>query len=202
LHHPAALNGGFDVDSSHRLAPGEVLFLSLEDVVSCGGADIDAAAADLRGGFSLFAAGKIRNPAKCVLHRHEATEDDGLVNAMGAYVDGRDLFGVKVIGSMPSNVAQGLPRGTGLILLCHPETKMVMAILDAQAISATRTGAVTLLAAECLLPDGIRRIGLVGAGVNMRAPTGFDASASSGRGSTCGRSSSRSRVRARCPMSW
>lgn len=130
-----------------------------------------AGAADARRGFEALAAGRACVPTKCTLERPGAEPSEGLVNALGAYVqaDGEDdLYGVKLFGSMFSNVERGLPRGTGLLVLFDPETKIPVCLLDAQVISATRTGAVTLLAASVLASPDTTDVGLIGAGVNMR----------------------------------
>jgi ornithine cyclodeaminase/alanine dehydrogenase-like protein (mu-crystallin family) len=150
---------------------GEILALSLEDVVACGGADMIAGAADARRGFEALAAHRAGVPTKCTLQRPDGVPADGLVNTLGAYVRAEaneEFFGVKLFGSMFSNVEQGLPRGTGLIVLFDPLTKVPVCMLDAQVISATRTGAVTLLAASALAGRQTTEVGLVGAGVNMR----------------------------------
>lgn len=69
---------------------------------------------------------------------------------------------------MLCNVEAGIPRSTGLILLFDPATKTPMGVMDAQAISATRTGGVTLLAAKKIADPSTEEISIVGAGVNMR----------------------------------
>jgi ornithine cyclodeaminase len=150
--------------------PGELLALGLEDVVACGGADMIAGAADARRGFEAIDARRACVPAKHTLQRPGAEPAEGLVNALGACVhdDGHDVYGVKLFGSMFSNVERGLPRGTGIVVLFDPDTKIPVCLLDAQAISATRTGAVTLLAAAALASPEVTEVGLVGAGVNMR----------------------------------
>ncbi|HWM85800.1 MAG TPA: ornithine cyclodeaminase family protein [Kofleriaceae bacterium] len=154
------------------LSTGELLILSLEDVVACGGADMVAGAADTRRGFGAFEARRACVPPKCTLQAPGAQPADGLVNALGAFVreddDAPGLYGVKLFGSMFSNVERGIPRGTGLLVLFDPDTKVPVCMLDAQVISATRTGAVTLLAAGALASPETTEVGLIGAGVNMR----------------------------------
>jgi N-[(2S)-2-amino-2-carboxyethyl]-L-glutamate dehydrogenase len=153
---------------------GELLALSHEDVVALGGADMVAGAADARRGFLAVDARQACVPTKCTLQRPGAAPADGLVNALGAYLradddhGGEDVYGVKLFGSMFSNVERNLPRGTGVLVLFDPDTKVPVCLLDAQAISATRTGAVTLLAAGALASPDATEVGLVGAGVNMR----------------------------------
>jgi ornithine cyclodeaminase len=150
----------------------KILFLSLENVIAAGGANVVLAAKDILQGFHLMADNKVLQPHKTTLKplHKQSTKSEGLVNVLSAYLDSgeNEVYGAKVLGAMPSNVALGLPRATGLITLFDGITKSPLCIMDAQAISATRTGAVTYLAVQKLAPQDIEEVGLVGAGVNMR----------------------------------
>lgn len=94
----------------------------------------------------------------------------GLVNVLPAYVNygETEIYSCKALGAMPSNVEKGIPRATGTITLFDPETKTPICMMDAQVISAMRTGAVSALAAMKLIPQDTESICLIGAGVNMR----------------------------------
>ncbi|NMO21911.1 ornithine cyclodeaminase family protein [Pyxidicoccus fallax] len=157
-----------------RFAPGsgDVLFLSLEDVLACGGGDVVLASEDVHQGFDLLRRGLIQQPSKVSLQPSPEQPDceTGYVNFMPTFIerDGRQVLGCKAMGSMPTNVGRGLPRAAGLILLFDPATKLPACVMDSQVISATRTGAVSLLAARRLASSATREVGLVGAGVNMR----------------------------------
>lgn len=150
----------------------KIRFLSLENVIECGGSDIDLAAGDLERGFNLLMEGRIINPMKTSLRGKTGVHEHsiGLVNVLPAYVElgEEDIIGFKILGAMPANVEIGLPRATGLIVLFDHRTKTPICVMDAQVISATRTGAVSYLAARKLANPDIEEIGLVGAGVNMR----------------------------------
>ena len=160
------------MDPSHALLSESVLFLSLEDVVACGGADVRMAAADVAEGFALLLEGRVQMPKKASLQPSPGRPESetGFFNAMPSLVQhrDRDVLGCKIMGAMPSNVERGLPRASGFILLFDPETKAPMCVMDAQVISATRTGAVSLLAARRLARRNTTLLGLVGAGINMR----------------------------------
>lgn len=157
---------------------GEVLFLSLEDVVRCGGSDIARASDDVQRGFELLLEGRVVQPTKISMKSpSQAPEPEvGYLNFMPSLItnggdggDGGDeIIGCKSMGAIPANVALGLPRAAGLITLFDPRTKLPRCIMDAQVISATRTGAVSLLAARKLVPPDTQEVGLIGAGVNMR----------------------------------
>lgn len=150
----------------------EILFLSMEQVAECGGGNVRLAANDIQRAFELFVQGEVLQPHKTTLKvtGKGAEQGTGLVNFLPAYVnfDGQEIYSVKALGAMPSNVQIGLPRATGLITLFDSATKSPICIMDAQIISATRTGAVSLLAAQKFVRPDIEEAGLVGAGVNMR----------------------------------
>ncbi|WNG48438.1 ornithine cyclodeaminase family protein [Archangium minus] len=159
--------------SSHMEGCGrEMLCLSLEDVVACGGADVVRASEDVRRGFELLLRGRVVQPTKTSMRspRPVPEPEVGCINFMPSLLlaDGEEILGCKSMGAMPANVALGLPRATGLITLFDAHTKLPRCIMDAQVISATRTGAVSLLAAQKLVPPDTQEVGLIGAGVNMR----------------------------------
>ncbi|MDC3958861.1 ornithine cyclodeaminase family protein [Polyangium jinanense] len=151
---------------------GEVLFLSLEDVVACGGGDVRRASEDVQRGFAFLLEGRVVQPTKASMkHPRPVPEPEvGFLNFMPSLVlsEGREILGCKSMGSMPANVALGLPRATGIITLFDAQTKCLRSIMDAQVISATRTGAVSMLAAQKLVPPDTQEVALIGAGVNMR----------------------------------
>jgi ornithine cyclodeaminase/alanine dehydrogenase-like protein (mu-crystallin family) len=153
-------------------SPKDLLLLSMEDVLACGGADLELAAGNIKKGFSLLNEGKIHQPPKTTLRAPNIHSEhhQGIVNLLSSYIDEESggIFGIKALGAMPSNVTHGLPRATGLILLFDPATKTPLCVMDAQVISATRTGAVSYLAVKKLVDPSVERIGLVGSGVNMR----------------------------------
>ena len=150
----------------------EILFLSMEEVVESGGSDVVAAANDIQKAFELFDQGEVLQPHKTTLKvtKRGGEQGTGLVNFLPAYVNfaGDEIFCVKALGAMPSNVEKGLPRATGLITLFDSATKSPVCVMDAQVISATRTGTVSLIAAKKFVRPDVEEIGLVGAGVNMR----------------------------------
>jgi alanine dehydrogenase len=89
----------------------------------------------------------------------------GDFRAMPALGGGHALL--KWVTSFPGNPAHGLPTVTGLVLLSDASNGLLVAALDAGAVTALRTGAAAVLAAETLGRDGDAAV--VGAGVNGRA---------------------------------
>ena len=78
----------------------------------------------------------------------------GLIAWMPAVLAGGEPFGSKVISVYPENRRQGMHTHQGVVLLFAPETGEVRAIVDADAVTARRTAAVSAAATDLLaLPD-------------------------------------------------
>ena len=78
----------------------------------------------------------------------------GDFRAMPALGGGHALL--KWVTSFPGNPAKGLPTVTGLVLLSDAETGELVALLDAAAVTALRTAAAGVIAAEALCRAGRR----------------------------------------------
>lgn len=88
----------------------------------------------------------------------------GDFRAMPALGGGHALL--KWVTSFPGNPAVGLPTVSGIVILSDASNGMPQAVLDAGAVTALRTGAAAVLAAETLgLPDA-GPAAVIGAGVN------------------------------------
>jgi alanine dehydrogenase len=92
---------------------------------------------------------------------------DGDFRAMPARGGGYAVL--KWVTSFPRNPERGLPTVAGVVLLSDATTGELRAVLDAGAVTALRTGAAAVLAAETLARDGSAPAGIIGAGVNGRA---------------------------------
>jgi len=102
-------------------------------------------------------------PAKVYVTNYPA----GDFRAMPALGGGRALL--KWVTSFPGNPARGLPTVTGLVLVSNAETGELEALLPAGVVTALRTGAAAVLAAETLGRAGAANASVIGAGVNGRA---------------------------------
>jgi alanine dehydrogenase len=91
----------------------------------------------------------------------------GDFRAMPALGAGHALL--KWVTSFPGNPAHGLPTVTGLVLLSDASNGMPVALLDAGAVTALRTGAAAVLAAETLGRPDAESASVIGAGVNGEA---------------------------------
>lgn len=102
-------------------------------------------------------------PPKLYLTNYPA----GDFRAMPALGGGYALL--KWVSSFPGNPRHGLPTVSGAVLLSDAETGELKAILDAAAVTALRTGAAAVLAAETLARSDASSVAVIGAGVNGQA---------------------------------
>ena len=72
---------------------------------------------------------------------------------------------VKLVSVVPGNAARALPVTNGVLLLSSAETGLPLAIMDAAALTAMRTGAVGALGLKYTTPPEVDSLGIVGAGV-------------------------------------
>jgi ornithine cyclodeaminase/alanine dehydrogenase-like protein (mu-crystallin family) len=99
-------------------------------------------------------------PSKVYVSNYPA----GDFRAMPAIGDGHALL--KWVTSFPGNPARGLPTVTGLVLLSDAEDGRLLALLDAAAVTALRTAAAGVLAADTLCRAEASSYAVVGCGVN------------------------------------
>jgi ornithine cyclodeaminase len=78
---------------------------------------------------------------------------------------GAGVLGVKLVSVVPGNAARALPVTNGVMLLGDAGTGLPLAIMDAAALTAMRTGAVAGVGLKHLTPPDVASIGIVGAGV-------------------------------------
>jgi len=117
----------------------------------------------VRDAFIAYARGEWTMPPKVYVPAYPA----GDFRAMPALGAGHALL--KWVTSFPGNPAQGLPTVTGLVLLSDASNGMSVAVLDAGAVTALRTGAAAVLAAETLGRPDATTAAVIGAGVNGEA---------------------------------
>src|SRR6185503_5473126 len=116
----------------------------------------------VREGFVAHARGEWSMQPKLYVTNYPA----GDFRAMPALGGGHALL--KWVTSFPGNPARGLPTVSGLVILSNAETGLVEAVLDAGSVTALRTGAAAVLAAETLEASaGVASV--IGVGVNGRA---------------------------------
>jgi ornithine cyclodeaminase/alanine dehydrogenase-like protein (mu-crystallin family) len=79
---------------------------------------------------------------------------------------GDELALLKWVTSFPRNPEHGLPTVSGVVCLSDRRTGVPLALLDARAVTALRTGAVAAVAAIALARPGARSAGIVGCGLH------------------------------------
>ena len=117
----------------------------------------------VRDAFVAYARGEWTMPPKTYVPAYPA----GDFRAMPALGSGRALL--KWVTSFPGNPAKGLPTVSGVVLVSSAEDGRLLAVLDAAAVTAIRTGAAAVLAAEVLGRADAQTAAVVGAGVNGEA---------------------------------
>jgi alanine dehydrogenase len=86
----------------------------------------------------------------------------GHFNVLRGYLAPVQLVGVKVVGDYLDNHRVGLPSELGLLCLYDARTGAPVAIIDATALTAMRTGALTAIGARHLARRDSRVLGHVG----------------------------------------
>jgi alanine dehydrogenase len=117
----------------------------------------------VREAFVAYARGEWSMPPKVYVPAYPA----GDFRAMPALGGGHALL--KWVTSFPGNPARGLPTVTGLVLLSDASDGSLLAAFDAGAVTALRTGAAAVLAAETLGRRDAETAAVIGAGVNGKA---------------------------------
>jgi ornithine cyclodeaminase/alanine dehydrogenase-like protein (mu-crystallin family) len=117
----------------------------------------------VREAFVAYARGEWSMPPKVYVPAYPA----GDFRAMPAIGAGHALL--KWVTSFPGNPARGLPTVAGLVLLSDASDGSLRAALDAGAVTALRTGAAAVLAAETLGRPDAETAAVIGTGVNGRA---------------------------------
>ena len=128
-------------------------------------------------------------PAECIRVMDEALQDlargdafqplrsllrpsgaKGFLGLMPAYRGGeRPAFALKEVCVFPGNPVIGLDTHLGAVLLHSAHTGELLAVMNASAITASRTAAVTAVATRSLARPDARVLAIVGTGVQARA---------------------------------
>jgi len=117
----------------------------------------------VRNAFVAYARGEWTMPPKVYVPAYPA----GDFRAMPALGGGHALL--KWVTSYPGNPAAGLPTVMGVVLVSDASNGVLRAVLDAAAVTALRTGAAAVLAAETLGRKDAATAAVIGAGVNGQA---------------------------------
>lgn len=129
---------------------------------------------------------EVHQPLRTIIRPPNAR---GLLGLMPAYRSGENgAFGLKAICVFPENPSQGKDAHQGAVMLFSRDTGELLALMNASAITAIRTAAVSAVATRLLAREDAQELAIVGAGVQARTHL---------RALACVRSIKRARVVAR-----
>jgi ornithine cyclodeaminase/alanine dehydrogenase-like protein (mu-crystallin family) len=145
-----------------------VLVLSHRDVLAA--LPPRACAESMAAVLAARARGDTHMPLRSIMAAPGAAGFMGLMPSWrGAQQDRGAVFALKAICVIPDNPSRGLDAHQGTVTLFDGETGVPTAILDASAITAIRTAAVSAVATGLLARAGARTLAILGAGVQGRA---------------------------------
>src|ERR671934_435223 len=116
---------------------------------------------------SDLARGRVWQPLRFVVR---PPEESSLMGLMPAHRSAEPpAYGLKAVCVFPGNPARGLDSHQGGVLLFDGETGELRALLDASAVTAIRTAAVSAVATRALAREDARELAILGAGVQARS---------------------------------
>jgi ornithine cyclodeaminase len=91
--------------------------------------------------------------------------DSSVLALMPAWLGEPAAFGVKVISWFPSNHGTPYDAHQGAVLLFEPEHGQLIAVIDASAVTAIRTAAVSAVATRALASEDAAQLAIIGTGI-------------------------------------
>src|SRR5436309_6260854 len=151
-----------------------ILVLSQQDVEQL--LDMEGCIEAMADALASLARGEVHMPLRFIFKPEDEPSLIGLMPAHRAGDSG--LYSLKTICVFPDNPQRGLDAHQGTVTLFDGETGEVRALMNASAITAIRTAAVSAVATRTLAREDASELGILGAGVQARshleALRGFD----------------------------
>jgi len=114
-----------------------------------------------------LARGNAYQPLRMIVRPPGAAGDIGL---MPSYKSGpRAAYGLKAVCVFPGNPARGLDSHQGSVMLFSAETGELLGLMNASAITAIRTAAVSGVATQLLAREDAGDLAIIGTGIQARA---------------------------------
>lgn len=135
------------------------LYISAEEVVRY--LPMERCIALMEEAFTSLVSGKALQPLRSIMWLPEKT---GGLGMMPAHSSDKNMIGIKVISVFPDNKKYGYSSHQGVVLLFESTHGQLLAIIDADAITAIRTAAVSGLATKLLARDVSSTLALLGSG--------------------------------------
>lgn len=121
----------------------------------------------MRDALLALASGTAHQPLRTIVRPPDAK---GVMGLMPAYASGDGAaFCLKAICVFPGNPPKGLDPHQGAVLLSSAETGELQAMMNASALTAIRTAAVSGVATDLLARPDACQLALLGSGVQARA---------------------------------
>lgn len=118
----------------------------------------------IEAGFVAYSAGQAVVPPV-----GELLLDKGEVHIKYGFLHDEPYYVIKIASGFYGNPQLGLPSSNGLMLLFSQRTgELVSILLDEGMLTDTRTAVAGAIAAKYLAPKRVRRIGIVGTGIQAR----------------------------------
>src|SRR2546422_2253777 len=123
--------------------------------------------AAMEAAFTSFARGASQQPLRTIFRPSKVK---GVMAMMPAFRAGESpLFSLKAICVFPGNAAIGKDAHQGGVMLFDGTTGELLALINASAITAIRTAAVSALATRLLAREDASDLAIIGAGVQARS---------------------------------
>src|SRR5436305_6090332 len=121
----------------------------------------------MHGALVSLAEGLAHQPLRTIVRPPGAA---GVMGLMPSYSSGaRSAFGLKAICVFPGNAARGKDSHQGAVLLFSAETGELLAVINASAVTAVRTAAVSGVATRALAREDAGDLCVIGSGVQARS---------------------------------
>jgi ornithine cyclodeaminase/alanine dehydrogenase-like protein (mu-crystallin family) len=141
-----------------------VLVLNQEEVERL--LDMEGCIEAMADALGSLARGEVLVPLRFLVSPEDGASLLGLMPAHRG--GGSPLYSLKTVAVFPENPRRGLDAHQGTVTLFDGETGEVRALMNASAITAIRTAAVSAVATRLLAREDARELAILGAGVQAR----------------------------------
>jgi ornithine cyclodeaminase/alanine dehydrogenase-like protein (mu-crystallin family) len=129
--------------------------------------DMEGCIGAMERALAALARGEVHVPLRFVMR---PGDEPSLLGLMPAHRAGdTPLYSLKTVAVFPDNPKRGLDAHQGTVTLFDGETGEVRVLMNASAITAIRTAAVSAVATRLLAREDVRVLGILGAGVQARS---------------------------------
>ena len=137
------------------------MFLYISDFEVKSVLGMDEALKAVEEGFREYCLGRVLMPQRVVL---EIVGLNGWVGVMPVYMEKDNVLAVKVVSAYPNNVKLGFPAIAGLLVYLDAKTGLPLAVMEAEHLTAVRTGAASGVATKYLALESVKEVGVFGSG--------------------------------------